>query len=255
MNPVAGRDLALPQRWAEHPFVRGELGRWGAAWFWHNEAALLVSTTGRFSPMPGRDRSLWVIGDPPAGAQLVQEHAEEALAGSAPRTVSLSRGTWDLLPHGLREAFDTPGVGHWDWMWTEQMPPPAPREEQVRALSVTEHGPAISALQDLALPGTRFTVERPGSRWFGWFDDGGQLRCVVGATDFVSTVHMGGIATDPAWQGRGLGTAVITAVTRAGVQTFGQASLGMYANNDAARRLYQRLGFAVGLEVESHHPG
>lgn len=244
----------LPAQWARHPFVRGDSPRWQHPQFWHSEEALLVSFTGRFTPIPGRERSLLVIGAPEAGAQLLRAHAEQALGDLPPRSVSLSRGTGALLPAGLRESFATGRVSHWDWMWTEQVPLPVPREDQVQQLTAREHGAAISALQDLALPGTHFTAERAGSRWFGWFDETGQLRCAVGATDFIDVVHMGGIATHPQWQGLGLGTAVITAVTRAGVERFGQASLGLYADNVGARRLYERLGFTLGMEVESHHP-
>lgn len=243
----------LPSHWAQHPFLAGDIWRWQDRRIWAEQDALLISGTGRLAPAGGRDRSLLVVGQPAAAAEVLAAHAQEALAGNRPRSVSLRRGTWDLLPEDVRRFLDVPRQAHWDWMWTDRDPAEVPAEAEVRELAVPERTAAIEALQERALPGTHFSVDRPGARWYGWSDASGELRAVGGASDFTHAVHMGSIATDPGWRGQGLGTAVTTALTRIGVRRFGRASLGLYADNDGARRLYERLGFTVGMELESHH--
>ncbi len=59
-------------------------------------------------------------------------------------------------------------------------------------------------------------------------------------------IHINNIAMRPACRGQGLGTALMQQVLREG-QALGatRATLEVRASNRAARRLYERLGFAV----------
>src|SRR5690606_776864 len=112
----------------------------------------------------------------------------------------------------------------------------------------------LEGLQRLALPETYTTLDKPETRWFGWRDETGVLRCMAAASNWRREVHLGSIATDPRWRRRGLGSAVTAALTRAGLAATGQVSLGLYTVNVAARRVYERLGFHLGQEVESRRP-
>ena len=56
--------------------------------------------------------------------------------------------------------------------------------------------------------------------------------------------HLASIATHPSARGRGLGALVTAALTRRLLDEGAPVvTLGMYADNDVARRMYLRLGF------------
>lgn len=74
----------------------------------------------------------------------------------------------------------------------------------------------------------------------------------VGDLDRVVVAHLRAIATHPDHRGRGLGADITAAVTRRGLDAGAPAAtLGMYSENDVARRLYERLGFRVGQAFAS----
>ena len=52
-------------------------------------------------------------------------------------------------------------------------------------------------------------------------------------------------------RGEGWGAAVTAHLTRLAVAETGACALGMFADNDVARRLYHRLGFTTGMEWTS----
>ena len=55
----------------------------------------------------------------------------------------------------------------------------------------------------------------------------------------------------PADGAQGWGAAVTAHLTRLAVAEVGACALGMFADNDVARRLYHRLGFTTGMEWTS----
>ena len=60
--------------------------------------------------------------------------------------------------------------------------------------------------------------------------------------------HLQGLAVRPEARGRALGAALIATVTRRGLAELPEdswVSLGMYADNDPARRIYDALGFVT----------
>ncbi len=62
--------------------------------------------------------------------------------------------------------------------------------------------------------------------------------------------HLASIATRPDVRGRGYGEAVTSSLTRAALLGGRPVvTLGMYADNAVARRLYQRLGFGERAPV------
>jgi len=52
-------------------------------------------------------------------------------------------------------------------------------------------------------------------------------------------------------RGAGWGAAVTAHLTRLAVAEVGACALGMFADNDVARRLYHRLGYTTGMEWTS----
>jgi predicted GNAT family acetyltransferase len=64
-------------------------------------------------------------------------------------------------------------------------------------------------------------------------------------------VHLGSIGTVPAFRGRGYAGALTARMTADGVAERGLVTLGLYDDNVAARRVYERLGFVMVHEVET----
>ena len=147
--------------------------------------------------------------------------------------------------HALTRRFTVLGGGDWDWMWTTRDTVPDPGLTLVD-LDDTRDAAEIAAL---AAENPRFEGY-PGTgtseSWIGWRDDGGHL-IACGATQRLPSgvAHLGGILVASRWRGRGLGTAVSAALTARAVATDGVCTLGMYADNDAARSVYERLGYVV----------
>ncbi len=142
--------------------------------------------------------------------------------------------------------------GDWDWMWTEAVPRPVPGEDRVATLGegcrdeltafLAEHSPRTH--------GQPFA--RPGQWWVGVRDERGRLlACGASEPSEAGTPTLTGIATDARLRRGGLGTAVTAHLARSAVAAHGACALGMFADNDAARRVYQRLGFATGARWRS----
>lgn len=75
------------------------------------------------------------------------------------------------------------------------------------------------------------------------------LRQIVGFCSFwrvLDELHINNLAVAPAYRGLGAGTALMEAVLDAGVGLGAcRATLEVRRSNEAARRLYERLGFTV----------
>jgi Predicted acetyltransferase len=164
--------------------------------------------------------------------------------------LSMPRDAVDLLPAPIRLAHQT----RWDFRWTLTPPPAVPGEDRVRILT-PEDFPHAADLLDRANP---TASARPGSpsvhRWVAVPDGAdatGRLLAVAADTSHRGTGHTSAVATDPDARGRGLGAAVTAYLAREQVADFGLATLGFYADNDVARRLYDRLGYDHALAITS----
>ena len=151
---------------------------------------------------------------------------------------------------GYPSRFDSPEVC-WDFRWTLTAPPTVPGEDRVRVLGSQDLHHAADLL-DRANP---TASERPGSpsvtRWVAVPDGAGRLLAVAADTSHRGVGHVSSVATDPNARGQGLGAAVTAYLARDQVTRFGLATLGLYADNDPARRLYDRLGYDHALAMAS----
>ena len=248
----------LPRRWRTFPFLAADLPRYQGAIGWGGQDALALSVTAG----DGTSRALVGVGAAADLAAVIAAAFDDSggplpgsgLGGAPVAVASLTRGAWDLLPTPVRDRLALEQVSHWDWLVTTTVPPAQPGEDRVVELDLVGDRAELEGLQRLVLPQTYTTLDRPDTRWYGWRDTEGVLRCMAAATTRAGDLHLGSIGTHPQWRRRGLAATVTAALTRIGLADHGQVSLGLYTDNEAARRVYLRLGYRLGQEVESHRP-
>ena len=80
----------------------------------------------------------------------------------------------------------------------------------------------------------------------------GRAVGVVAVERRADGYFIGNIAIDPAWQGRGVGAAIIRDIQGAAAREGGLVRLRVLKVNPA-RRLYERLGFVVVGETATHY--
>ncbi len=186
-----------------------------------------------------------------AAAGLLADLAAPTLGSEgAIRGVTITRGGRPLLPEALR----VPEPWEWDFWWTEREPPATATAygDSARVSDLDGDDPRLGRLLDLASPSAPL---RPGDprvvRWAGVEDpegglpDTGGLAAVLAVTRPRSGAdHLNDVATHPDRRGRGLARLLCGQVTVDALRAGSPAvTLGMYADNDAARRVYSRLGF------------
>ncbi|KRD45084.1 hypothetical protein ASE38_13915 [Cellulomonas sp. Root930] len=237
----------LPPRWREDRMLRGDRVRWDAVEALGDDDAVLLVLGARDRP------SLLGRGDPEAVERLVARAPVGAARWlSVPREAQPAAAVLDRL--GL-VPFST-----WDWLSTDGSPPPVPGEREVHRLDVGADEDRIRACLRTANPGTSADPTGPGEiGWWGVEVDGA-LAGVVGVSarggvDGRPSWHVHGLGVVPTLRESGMGTALTAAATRAGVLAGASwVSLGMYAENDTARRIYRRLGFRTDAELTSFSP-
>lgn len=232
------RDGAGPS----HPFLRWQVRTDTVRRRWERPGGTAVLQEGRRGiPV------LTVVGSPHVALSVVPE----ALAEEDVRRVTLPRGAVELLHE--HDAAGRIGPGDdWDWFWTDTAPPPVPGEERVARLDGADE--EIRALLETASPRHSAVPGAPGiQRWVGVRDQDGRLVAVAANEPMRPDVpHLASIATHPDVRGTGMGAAVTGALTRALLAEGNPVvTLGMYADNAVARRMYLRLGYRCGHAFSS----
>jgi ribosomal protein S18 acetylase RimI-like enzyme len=179
-----------------------------------------------------------VLAEPDTVPALVQ-----AAAGARPELsgVTVPAAALPRLPAALRPT----EFNLWDWFFTTTAPSPQPGEDAV-AWAGAHDEPDIVDLLDADSP--RHSA-RPGDsdvlRWCVMRDVDGRLIACAALTEHVPGVaHLASIVTRRDQRGRGLGRAVTAWITRRLLEEGRPVvTLGMYADNDVARRLYLDLGY------------
>jgi len=212
---------------------------------------------GRSALMARRTHNGWAgmaaIGDAEGIGRILQDlTGEPTLAGIS--TITVPRSSFDELAPQL--ALTGEG-GDWDWMWIDGPTNRLPIDDRIVTLDDSADAAELTALN---VRGNPSAESEPGSGrtelWLGARKDSGAI-VAAGALhrNAAGAGHLTGIVVDPDHRGTGLGAAVTVALTRAAIQRPGRISgvctLGMYATNDVARRLYQRLGYRTAQAFAS----
>ena len=209
------------------PFVRWQIdpARWTRGWVLDGAVAFERSGSGR--------DTLVVIGSPPAAARALQF----LVPAGNPTVVTVPRGTLSLLSARVGDGAD------WEWMLTDVRPAVSAAAQRVADL---EDMAEVTQLLEVANP--RHSA-RPGNpavlRWVGVHSgEGALVACAAHTQEKQGVAHLASIATHPAARGQGLGELVTGTLTGSLFDAGSPVvTLGMYSDNDVARRMYARLGF------------
>ncbi len=177
---------------------------------------------------------LSALGDPGIVGELVGEVLDQL---TYRQQVTLPRGAGARLPAWVGLA-GTP----WDFRWLDVAPDLQAGEELVAPVTDLQ---AVQALLDVASPDATVVPGHPRDRgWVGITGPDGLLAVACDTSTGDGVGHLSSIAVHPGSRGKGFGAAVTAALARrqldAGADLVG---LGMYADNVAARGLYDALGF------------
>ncbi|WFE40388.1 GNAT family N-acetyltransferase [Micromonospora sp. WMMD998] len=113
--------------------------------------------------------------------------------------------------------------------------------------------PALRRLYGRAYPDNWFDARMVETGQYVGVRDGGELVAVAGVhvwSPVYGVAALGNVATDPRWRGRGLGAGVVAALCARLRETVSHVVLNVKADNVAAVRLYERVGFTRVADYE-----
>ncbi|MEO7979550.1 MAG: GNAT family N-acetyltransferase [Sporichthyaceae bacterium] len=214
-------------------FARAEADPLRAGSFWALDGAVGWVTASR--RVQGRAH-LVALGDASSAAALLDGLVDSHGIAST----TLPRDADRHLP-----AYRLEPRNDWEWFVTRTAPPPQAGEDQVRWLGPSD-GDELRDLLRTWSPRHDVDPGHPGVlRWAGVRDEAGALVAAAAHTEHRPGVpHLASVVTHGEHRGRGLAAAVCGWLTRALLaEGTGWVTLGMYSDNDVARRMYRRLGY------------
>ena len=149
-----------------------------------------------------------------------------------------------------------PGIG-WEWRWTTSAPPAVPGEERVVELAGADPR-VIGELSAMLTHSPRHSAT-PGrddvAGWAGVRVAGRLVACAAWLELVPGVPLLASVAVHPDARLQGLAAALTAWVTRRALAAGAQAvTVDLYADNDTARRVYERLGFARAHDFVSWSP-
>ena len=248
-HAAATRVVELRAPWCTDPYLLGGHALATVVAAWGTATALVAVVDGL-----GRERGLFGVGNAADVAELLRSITrEDELVEHDARYATIVRGAVELLAPEVREELGLGAAGSlWDWMWTgvplqvpdharaERLPLGPGTTDEVREFLSRGHPTASTAPDDPRLIG-----------WWG-VREAGTLHAAVGAIQLASGMapHLVSLGVDPGVRGRGLAGQVLSAAVEDCLRVHPvhgppSVSLGLYADNDVARRVYLRLGFEL----------
>jgi ribosomal protein S18 acetylase RimI-like enzyme len=186
-----------------------------------------------------------VIGSgPPDGVARILDQVADELPMHA--SFSLPAGSAD----GLGMHRTVLRRDDWELRWLTTAPPRLDLESRV--ITLPGDSAEVAELAEAAYPTAEARPGDPAVRsWAAVRDDSGRLVAAAADTSSPHTGRISAVMTAPAARGHGWGAAVTTALSRRMLAEFDLVVLGLYIDNDRARRLYDRNGFHGRLIVTS----
>lgn len=234
---------ALLEATDRHPFVRFELSPHRADPWWQGPGAVA------FRRESVRHGASYVLLGDDRGVSALVEHLP--VLERHERTVSGARGSVSVtlpqhLEPQLRQQWRVGSGGDWEWLVTEAVPPESAgggRSDAVVPLDDVGRREEVAAFLAAHSP-TADAAPGCGEEWFAIETPAGTLAAVAAAGRTpAGAPHLVSVAVDGSRRGRGLGRAIVGALTRRAVVEHGVCTLALYSTNSAARRLYLSLGY------------
>lgn len=232
---------ALLEASQHHPFVRFELAPERTDTWWQAGGAV-----GFRRESAAHGSSLVLLGDDAGVASFVEQlpllaRPEQASTG---RLGSLSVTLPQHLEPLLRQSWRVGTGGDWEWLFTETLPPPAKVSQDV-VVPLDDTGRRAEVVAFLAEHSpTADAVPGGGDSWVAIETEQGALAAVAAATRTAAGApHLASVAVNGTRRGRGLGRAIVGALTRQAVRQHGVCTISLYSSNAVARRLYLSLGY------------
>ncbi len=249
---MTGAVEALPPRWRDDRVVLTDRHLLAGARVLGDDDGIVV--------LVDRGSGLSVIGHGPDGraAGIVTSLVASGELRAPLRWMSLPRAM-DLAP-GVCEALHVQPLPGWDWMSTTTVED-VPGTERVERLDVPADLPAILDCLRESNPTTESDPTNPHEAGWWGIRSGARLVGVIGAgrrggagEDGFSW-HLHGLGVRPEGRRGGIGTALLVAATREGLAAGADwVSLGVWAANEPALRIYRRLGFRTDHQGRSYRP-
>ncbi len=245
---------------------------WGTASVCGDDHAALLervtergnSVLGVGDPLAARELLLGRPGSPARWLTLPRLGAGPAGVHGEPAHEGVPLAVGDDLPSSVRSTLGVEPATAWDWFATDTPPmtgegPPGtsgPRTGDGGTVVQLDLDADLAAIRDCLAEGNPESRADPAATdeaaWFGVLD-GTRLLGVVGATRRPGdpeganlSWHVHGLGVRPEARARGFGVRLTAAATQAAFDAGADwASLGMFASNDVARRVYRRLGYRV----------
>ncbi len=149
----------------------------------------------------------------------------------------------------------TTGSGHWDFMWTRDVPDPvrAPEGVDLEELHDIDDAELIEKFGARHNPSFEgFPGRGYATLWLAARGEHGDLLGVGAMHELGSGMpHLAGIVVAATHRGRGVGRLITTALTRAAVEEAGVSTLGVYRDNAAATHLYDSLGYRTAHRLHT----
>jgi GNAT superfamily N-acetyltransferase len=194
---------------------------------------------------------LLVMGPAHDAGALVRAMVAEGLVAPTLAHVTVTRGSLDAVAAHLPVG---PG-NDWEWMYAATPPPVVAGEERLVPLTEDDREQLEGFLAAHNDRTDARPFRTPDQHWVAVHDDRGHLlACGVREPSVSGYPALAGITVHPANRGSGLGLAVTAYLTRAAIAERGVSVLGLYSDNDVARRLYHGLGYGGDHLWSSHRP-
>lgn len=191
---------------------------------------------------------LAVIGSAPAVRMLLlSDEVRDLVRLRALTHVSVPRESFEHVA----DVHDWGGGGEWDWMWTTTAVAPLRHESDIEVVDSSASTRLVEFLRHASPRTHGEPFARPDQLWVTLREHGTLIGC--GSWDLATSgvPVLAGIAVEPSRRGEGYGAAITAYLTREAVSAFGACTLGMFADNVTARRLYHRLGYRTGAQWSS----